>query len=449
MKRIMSALTMAALALCAHSQGTMTISGRITGAPVDTAYVIEMSGSGARYDTVLVGSKGKFSTTVTLSHASIGYFAPGDYRLRTPKLFLEPGTKAKIEVNISKNNNAEEQRELPYAATYKFKGDNRDCFDYLHAHDFQTDRLVAWPFSRVEALSFNDYKAEYAKWCDEQKGYVAGVKSQTFRDIVTGMIDDSMEESLCRYGWSRNYKGDADYDAFMQSLDHNNPDDLATAQYYLRWYFRKYPLGEGENQFERLKKAFSNQDIVNHFADRMVLGEIEHATGDMQKLMADYKAVSTNQEGWQRAEEALLRYSGLMKGAPLKDVEFTDQDGNTHHLAEFKGKAVYLDVWATWCGPCVAEISHLEKLVEKYKDNNKVVFISVSFDRNRKAWLQKLSEDKPTWPQFITSEGDLQKQYGVYGIPRFLYFDAEGRIVSVDAPRPSDAKIEQFIDSAL
>lgn len=73
----------------------------------------------------------------------------------------------------------------------------------------------------------------------------------------------------------------------------------------------------------------------------------------------------------------------------------TDVNGKKYRLSDFKGKAVYIDVWATWCGPCCMEIPYMEKLVKHYAKNKKIEFLSISLDENQKKWKKKLTEDKP------------------------------------------------------
>lgn len=59
----------------------------------------------------------------------------------------------------------------------------------------------------------------------------------------------------------------------------------------------------------------------------------------------------------------------LEAGSVVKDFEMRDRDGNLVKLSDFKGKLVYMDIWATWCGPCVEEIPNMEKLYQHYKDD--------------------------------------------------------------------------------
>lgn len=134
----------------------------------------------------------------------------------------------------------------------------------------------------------------------------------------------------------------------------------------------------------------------------------------------------------------------LGEGVEAPEIEFEDIDGKKFNLSAFRGKPLYIDLWASWCRPCCAEIPYLAKLVDILGADPEIVCISISIDENRDDWTAKLSEGDEKWPQFIaTAEGQraISEDYGVSGIPRFLLLDAEGRIVSVNAPRPSSQNI--------
>lgn len=130
------------------------------------------------------------------------------------------------------------------------------------------------------------------------------------------------------------------------------------------------------------------------------------------------------------------------------DPEIETSDGKKCKLSDLKGKVAYIDFWATWCGPCCKQIPYLEKLVEKMKGNNDVVFISISSDSDRDAWLAKVKKDNPQWPQYIFSGQEADKFFtamNITGIPRFIILNADGTIANPDASRPSDDDTEAQI----
>lgn len=131
------------------------------------------------------------------------------------------------------------------------------------------------------------------------------------------------------------------------------------------------------------------------------------------------------------------------------DPEMTRPDGTKCRFSDLKGKIIYIDVWATWCGPCCKEIPHLEKVVEQFKDNDRVRFISISIDENHDAWQKKLDKDKPQWEQFILSAEEQERfmsKWNITGIPRFIILDREGHVTNADASRPSNPELVKQLE---
>ncbi len=176
------------------------------------------------------------------------------------------------------------------------------------------------------------------------------------------------------------------------------------------------------------------------------------ANNNLEAAYSYYKSVC-KEKGYTDQVDGLYRSAVvLVKGAEAPEIEFTDADGRIYTLADFKGKALYVDMWASWCGPCCAEIPHLAKLYKDLGPGSGIECISISIDEDRNDWLGKLDEEKPEWKQFIVTEKG-QKQvansYNIRSIPRFLLFDAQGRIVTVDAPRPSTPDVRKLLDELL
>ena len=137
------------------------------------------------------------------------------------------------------------------------------------------------------------------------------------------------------------------------------------------------------------------------------------------------------------------------EGEPAIDFHYPDTDGNKFSLASFKGNLVYVDVWATWCGPCKAEIPSLQKLEVDYHGKN-ITFMSVSVDTDKEAW-EKMVAEKELGGVQLWADGwsEITKDYAIFGIPRFMLFDAEGNVISTNAPRPSSEEIRGLLDANL
>mgnify|MGYP001197215919 CR=1 FL=1 len=139
----------------------------------------------------------------------------------------------------------------------------------------------------------------------------------------------------------------------------------------------------------------------------------------------------------------------LSKGNPAPGFTYTDSEGKEHSLADFKGKYVYIDVWATWCKPCQYEVSFLKQLEEEYKNRN-IEFISISIDDNKEQWMKFLSEKGLKGIQLHAgSESQLMKDYMIEVIPRFIFVGPGGEMISEEAPRPSSAEIRELLNSFL
>lgn len=140
------------------------------------------------------------------------------------------------------------------------------------------------------------------------------------------------------------------------------------------------------------------------------------------------------------------------EGGEASDFTYPDVNGKQVSLSDFKGKVVLVDVWATWCGPCKAEFPALRKLHEEMHGTD-VVIISVSVDeaKNRDKWLQMITDEKLGGIQLFAGSWDtkISKDYKIKGIPRFMVFNKQGKVVTDDAPRPSDPSLKKMLETEL
>ena len=147
-------------------------------------------------------------------------------------------------------------------------------------------------------------------------------------------------------------------------------------------------------------------------------------------------------------KEAELMKARVGKPAPL--FAATDSTGVLYKLSDYKGKVVYLDLWASWCGPCRAEAPHFKELTKKYKDNDDIAFISVAVMDKPDKWRGALIKDNPSGLQLYDTDGTVQTAYFASSIPKFILINKKGEIVSFDAPAPSSgAALQVILDKEL
>jgi len=157
------------------------------------------------------------------------------------------------------------------------------------------------------------------------------------------------------------------------------------------------------------------------------------------------------------ASKLVLR-AAFPVGSPSPVFEdFENFKGGTTSLSDLKGKYVYVDVWATWCGPCKREIPSLKEVESKYHGKN-IEFVSISIDDERRsgtpekaheAWKTMVADKELSGIQLFSDkawQSDFVKGYQITGIPRFILIDPNGNVVSADAPRPSNPKLIELFD---
>ncbi len=135
-------------------------------------------------------------------------------------------------------------------------------------------------------------------------------------------------------------------------------------------------------------------------------------------------------------------------GKPAPDFEAETPDGTMHRLSEYAGHGQYvlIDFWASWCGPCIGSFPFMKELYATYKDRG-LVFLGVSCDKNRDAWLKALEKHQLPWTALRSParKGDACDLYGITGIPSVILINPDGKVVSTDLEgKELKAKLENI-----
>ncbi|MFC3561157.1 redoxin family protein [Pedobacter jamesrossensis] len=136
-------------------------------------------------------------------------------------------------------------------------------------------------------------------------------------------------------------------------------------------------------------------------------------------------------------------------GKPAPDFTLLSAEGKTYRLADFKGKVLYIDLWASWCGPCRKAMPDYKKLYDKHKDKEQIAFLGIAVSDGEKEWRQALKEEGPEWIQLHDKEGIISRSYIANAIPKYIIVDKLGNIVSFDAPGPEDPQAEKLLLAEL
>lgn len=133
----------------------------------------------------------------------------------------------------------------------------------------------------------------------------------------------------------------------------------------------------------------------------------------------------------------------------VEQAVFTDLDGDSVAVADFKGKVVMIDFWETWCKPCLASFPTMQKLQDEYPDNFVVLAVTPGFTDTR-ADAKRFAENHDYTFRYLIDENNLHQKLGVQGIPYKVYVDAEGNFIKksmgTSGPDGDYRKIKEIIE---
>lgn len=403
---------------------------------------------GHDYDTLRTDKKGRFVLQQHIKYPMETMIVVDQFR-NGALVYLENGMKGTLTLSFRPE---PFEGQTMYMCTYEYEGTMKDCVDFYR--DFQPWEMgSSWPFEKMATYDFPTYRRTIEQEAADFRQRLEKMKNENFKQLFVQRVNGREKENLMRYAWSKN-SVDADFEKYLNSFDRNDKKNGSFAADYQRWWHNTHLPAEGFTNgtwyMEGLKRNFTNQQRINGMAASYMASYIRRAPKDLTATWEAFRQTCTDKEAVAKLQKD---YDKFNPDTDAPDFEITGcTDGKTYTLKDFRGKALYIDCWATWCGPCVAETPHLRKLVEHFKDDNRVEFIGVSFDSNRTKLDNYLAEEKPTWRQFWCKDGfdsAIAKGYGFSGIPRFIFIDKNGKLIAGDAPRPSYENVIQFIEDGL
>lgn len=448
---------MLVLLLPAYGQQTTLLKGKVHSWKNDGCLLVIVERG--KYDTLRVAADGSFRyETLITEPVERGLYLEylGDNR-SVINCYLAPGQMTEVYVTA-------EKAEGRLKSVPSFAGATRKECEYLcKTAGLWCGFTPEYTKKDGTLISFKEYRQQVENYQQQLRDLLEGTRKE-FAIQKKIEIEALSDQVLFPYAWGamRN-QGDAgkdpDFMAYCDGIDLNDPANTGIAEQWLRFYIGRHPQAVPENGtvrfFKVLREKISSQEVRNVLADQRM--HVYFALGGdeaMPEIFTEYKNTSTNQEVIAEMQLLYDRLAKLIPGVEASDFDMQTVDGRTLRFREVigQGKVTYIDFWATWCGPCCAEIPYVEKLVEKYKNNPDIEFISISLDNDVHKWHKKLDQDKPAWPQYVIPDNfnsTFAKEYNITAIPRFMMFDKEGKIININAPRPSDEQIDVFLQKYL
>jgi len=219
-------------------------------------------------------------------------------------------------------------------------------------------------------------------------------------------------------------------------------------------YLAQKILNESKFDSESLFAATSMEEFTKKISEKQNadLAKLEAAKLDPNFVALQKKAMETEMFQMKMYFGEKLKQQKL-NNTQAPSFEYENHAGGKTKLEDLRGKYVYIDVWATWCGPCRAEIPSLQKIEEKYHDK-KIAFVSISVDEQKdyEKWKKFVVEKQLGGIQLYADKNwmsDFIKAFGINSIPRFILIDPTGKVVNADADRPSNPKLQEQLDTLL
>lgn len=432
----------------AKKDGLAHISGKIENYRYGSNIIIVDPQGNIADDTLKMEADGSFKTALAVQYPTELIFSIEQPQTQF-KFYATQNSSAKMVISLRKANGED------YVADVAYSGDNNEVFNFMQTHDY--NNLIGEKYSeeQLKKMTFAEYKEGLRADIDKMKAELNLLKDKMFKAAKEAEWEKKYTYELMRYAEVETVE-DKDFTEWWMEQDYNNDQNIAssgTARFY-----KISKKASNKNDFEvafirDLPRHFSNKEVYYACVNEHIVNVLATAPVNTDEIFAAYKKLYAGHENdipdyvKGSYEEAKRNVAG--KAAP--DFEMEDETGKKIMLSDLRGKLLYIDVWATWCGPCKAELPNMANLAEHYKDDPNVLLVSISIDQDEDRWKQVMSttDKKSNWVQYHVTgalESDFCKRYNIVGIPRFLMIDRNGKVVSLDAPRPGEPTIIEMID---
>jgi len=366
--------------------------------------------------------------------------------VESTKLYLIPGQDLSLNMDASQ-----------FDESIVYDGPGAAASNFL-AQYYLFDEKLGTDFKALYSMEEAGFLSQLDSISEAKSAFLAGFESLPthFMEMQQKNIDYERLQYISNYQNAHRYYTKNDSfevsEAFLAPLseiDMNDEASYKNIQAYQRLVMSHYGQGDMLENIAGLGAVSS--ELIRNDVIRNIQYGMRPGSDQLDTIYKGLRAMATDEELIKKLDENYTKYLTLAKGKPSPTFSYPDTEGNAVSLADLLGKVVYIDVWATWCGPCRAEIPYLKELAEEYKDRN-VAFVSISIDKeaDKDKWLAMVAEKELKGYQIFADkdwESDFVQDYGIQGIPRFILVDMEGNIASPDASRPSSGEeIRELLD---
>ena len=432
--------------------GIAIISGEITNRPVGELTI--NSEDRSFKETIAVSPVGAFTDTLSTDINSYVLYDGSN------PIFLNIESGYNLHITYDAND---------FDNTIKITGVGSEINNYLVAKRKQEKEMFK-NNKEVYSLDEAQYKERMLAFKNTQEellnnteGVSSEFASKEKKNLFYGYLGslNNYERAHKYFTKKENFKVSEDFLNELKEVDYNNAEDFNFSSNYkdiVNDYYgdKAQKLKEKDSirydmAFLKTVGAIENETIKNALLFDFASFNITYSE-DIDAFYNTFIKNSTDEKNNQIIKDKYNELMRLTEGKPSpKFVDYENHAGGKTSLEDLKGKYVYVDVWATWCGPCVREIPFLKEVEAQYHDKN-IEFVSISIDklRDHEKWKTMVNDRELGGVQLFADNdwnSAFVKAYQIEGIPRFILIDDEGNIVTANAPRPSSKKLIELFDA--
>tara|TARA_R110001583_G_scaffold195006_1_gene368457 strand:+ start:844 stop:2214 length:1371 start_codon:yes stop_codon:yes gene_type:complete len=420
-------------------------SGTIKGENIDSLKIYDKDSKPIQ--TILLSKELDFNDTLFIPK---GYYYIGDFKTSTKLLFLKPSYNLKANIvsndkdylisfqGIGSNENNYLQEKEKNNITIK-KAINYKYYMSLNEKDF----LKLSDSINIEKTNFFN---SYTKLDNEFKYYESfSLKFENSKFINTYSR------------WKGEFIGDKNFvvsESFPNPFSNYNISDkkMIIHPNYLNSIF-KVLINKHKiiSKFRDINLEFLNildeEIIIDEIKDKLVYDVVKDGieqTKDLDTVYFKFMSIVKNEAYRDEIKDIYSNLKKISKGIVSPMFELYDINNRLVTLESLRGKLVYIDIWGTWCVPCIQEIPALKKIEKEFRDQD-IYFVSISIRDKKENFENFVHEKELTGIQLFAPNMNISffKEYQLKTVPRFILIDKEGKILDANAYKPSDPKLKE------
>lgn len=402
--------------------------------------------------SIPIESNGNFSSKFKL--AEPGYYFIKQDKMST-NIYLKPG----YDLNISLDTKS-------FVQTMKFEGEGALFNNYLKAKSQLNTELIG-DAKVFFVVPLNDFLNKLS--ADSTKFYEQLNKANLIEDDIRSarkfiFYDYLLKRNNYRKFYVYHTKTEPiipdNYLDPIRNLDMNDAEAYNNSMDYRYLIIDKWRLADAASK--KNDSTVSQIDFMREFAKnityepirdqviRMIFNKVDARNPNFESEYQKIKPLVRVQKTKDELDMRLTTAKSTTTGKRLTGFNYENHIGGFTSLSSLKGKYVYIDIWATWCGPCIKEFPELKQLMDDYKDNKMIEFVCISIDSesDKQKWRQFVSDNFLGGVQLIADKGlesDFMRFLNVSLIPRNVLIDPQGNIISSAGLRPSNKATRETI----